>query len=92
MTTRLGRADRDRLAAAVLHPSGGAGRKAPAARVDEVVLEAAIALLCQYAAGAADEPIGRAAATVAGRLQLCVPMTALVVDVNEPDPPDLALH
>lgn len=46
--------------------------------MDETLLELAVALLGQFSAAFGDEPIGRAAGTVADRLQLSVPMTAIL--------------
>lgn len=46
--------------------------------MDEALLEAAVALLGQFSLSFTGEPIGRAAGTVADRLQLSVPMTAIL--------------
>ncbi|MER8186057.1 hypothetical protein [Kitasatospora sp. NPDC094015] len=86
MTTILERAGRDRLAAALdrlpTTPEEG-GASVP---VDAAALEAVVAVLGQYAAQFADEPLGRAVGTLAGRLRLRVPMTALLRLDKELDP------
>ncbi|KJS61423.1 hypothetical protein VM95_14755 [Streptomyces rubellomurinus] len=46
--------------------------------MDETLLEVAIVMLGLFSAAFADEPIGRATGMVAGRLELNVPMTAIL--------------
>ncbi|WP_371493443.1 hypothetical protein OG871_39215 [Kitasatospora sp. NBC_00374] len=78
MTTALDRGERDQLAALVEALSAVPGNDSKSVRVDETLLETAVALLGQLSAAFRDEPISRAAGTVADRLQLSVPMTAIL--------------
>ncbi|MFD9123556.1 hypothetical protein [Kitasatospora sp. NPDC059571] len=78
MTTALDRGERDQLAALVDHLPAVPDNDTKLVRVDEPLLELAVALPGQFSAAFSSEPIGRAAGTVADRLQLSVPMTALL--------------
>ncbi|WP_371502518.1 hypothetical protein OG871_35750 [Kitasatospora sp. NBC_00374] len=78
MKTALERDGRDRLAAALDRLPAVSEDRASSVTLDTTVVEAVVAVLGQYSAVFADEPIGRAAATIADRLQLRVPMTSLL--------------
>ncbi|MER8188180.1 hypothetical protein [Kitasatospora sp. NPDC094015] len=78
MRTTLDREGRNQLAALVdqlpaVPPDGS--RTIP---VDNTLLELAATLVGQLSATFHDEPLGRAAGLVADRLQLSVPMTAIL--------------
>ncbi|WP_354637069.1 hypothetical protein [Kitasatospora camelliae] len=76
--TTLDRGGRDRLAALADHLPASPGKGAKTVPVDEELLELAVVLLGQFSAAFLDEPIGRAACTVAERLQVSVPLTAIL--------------
>ncbi|MFE2728147.1 hypothetical protein [Kitasatospora sp. NPDC059327] len=78
MTTALDRGERDQLAALLERLPAVPGNDSKSVRVDETLLEAAVALLGQFSAAFTGEPVGRAAGIVADRLQLSVPMTAIL--------------
>ncbi|MFG3043287.1 hypothetical protein ACGFYZ_40960 [Streptomyces sp. NPDC048330] len=78
MTTALDRGERDQIAALVQALPAVPGTGTKSVRVDVALLELAVVLLGQYSAAFGDEPVGRAAGTVADRLQFSVPMTAIL--------------
>ncbi|WP_369184919.1 hypothetical protein [Streptomyces sp. Y1] len=92
MTTALDRADRDQLAAIVAALPAVPGKDTRSVRVDGPLLEAAVALLGQFSLAFCDEPIGRAAGTIADRLQLSVPMTAILALKHQLEAADLDLR
>ncbi|MFB7909816.1 hypothetical protein ACFC1T_25605 [Kitasatospora sp. NPDC056076] len=60
--------------------------------MDEALLELGVALLGQFSAAFHGEPIGRAAGIVADRLQLSVPMTAILAMKNKMEAGNLEPH
>ncbi|MFB7664040.1 hypothetical protein ACFC1R_08840 [Kitasatospora sp. NPDC056138] len=83
MTTTLDRGIREGLTALVDRLPVVPGKEATSVRVDEALLEVAIVMLGQLSAAFADEPIGRAARMVPGRLELNVPLTAMIALKNK---------
>ncbi|MEU9133071.1 hypothetical protein AB0D08_34065 [Kitasatospora sp. NPDC048540] len=78
METITGRTERDHLASLLDELPQRPGSHSRNVRVDAALLELAAAMLQQLSAAFPDERIGRAAGSVADRIRLNVPLTAIL--------------
>ncbi|GJF31069.1 hypothetical protein KNE206_37690 [Kitasatospora sp. NE20-6] len=85
MTTAPDRSGRDQLAATVDCMARAPATGVRGVRVDDSLVEATVALLDHLRQTHPGEPIARAARVVADRLQLCVPMTAVLAAKPDTD-------